>query len=94
VRTRPDIHEMLSFGCTTLVHMMWLLAPKLANENYSKYMDFSAAGIRQRWEAGYAQTMQMLERAPWREPVGELDGFIVHDIRLRNRSMERPDAAP
>ena len=37
------------------------------------------AGIRRRREAGYQDTMRTLEKAPWRNPVDELEGFILHE---------------
>jgi Patatin phospholipase len=42
-----------------------LLAPRLDNENHTKDIDFTSAGIRLRWEAGYAHTMRALERRAW-----------------------------
>ena len=36
-------------------------------------------GIRRRREAGYGDTMKTLEKAPWRAPVDEIEGFILHE---------------
>ncbi len=35
--------------------------------------------IGARWEAGYTAARRMLERRPWRQAEGFLDGIIVHD---------------
>jgi NTE family protein len=45
----------------------------------SKDIDFSATGVRARREAGYADTMAMIRRAPWEDAVGSIEGVIVHD---------------
>ena len=49
---------------------MRLLAPMLERENHTKDIDFSASGIRRRWEAGYTHTKNVLEQRPWK---GEFD---------------------
>jgi len=56
-----------------------LLSPKLDNETHTKDIDFSPQGIRQRWEAGYADTMRALWRQPWIGEFGLLDGVILHE---------------
>jgi NTE family protein len=71
--------EMASYGCLTRMHVVRLLAPALDYEDHSKDIDFSAHGIRRRREAGYSDTMKTLERAPWREPVDDIEGFILHE---------------
>ena len=71
--------EMASYGCLTRMHVVRLLAPALDHEDHSKDIDFSASGIRRRREAGYDDTMKTLEKAPWRAPVDEIEGFILHE---------------
>ncbi|MFL6829914.1 MAG: patatin-like phospholipase family protein [Sphingomicrobium sp.] len=71
--------EMASYGCLTRMHVVRLLAPSLDYEDHSKDIDFSAHGIRRRREAGYEDTIKTLEKAPWRNPVDEIEGFILHE---------------
>lgn len=80
-RRNNEATEMAAYGCLTRMHVVRLLAPALDNEDHSKDIDFSAAGIRRRREAGYRDTMQTLEKAPWREQVDELEGFILHEAK-------------
>ncbi len=61
------------------MHVVRLLAPALDQEDHSKDIDFSANGIRQRREAGYRDTMETIEKAPWRAPVDDIEGFILHE---------------
>ena len=37
-------------------HVARLVAPKLDREDHAKDIDFTLAGIRARWQAGYADT--------------------------------------
>jgi NTE family protein len=78
-RCDNQIADMASYGCLTRMHVVRLLAPALDHEDHSKDIDFSAAGISRRREAGYRDTMETLEKAPWRSPVDETEGFILHE---------------
>jgi NTE family protein len=71
--------EMASYGCLTRMHVVRLLAPALDHEDHSKDIDFSAGGIRRRRDAGYDDTMKTLRNEPWRAPVDEIEGFILHE---------------
>ena len=71
--------DLKSYGCLTRMHVVRLIAPALDYEDHSKDIDFSASGIRRRREAGYSDTMRTLEKAPWRSPVDELEGFVLHE---------------
>ena len=74
-----SVAEMKSYGCTTTMHVVRLLAPSLDYEDHSKDIDFSPEGIRQRREAGYRHTMETIEQAPWRGEFNPLEGFILHE---------------
>lgn len=75
--------ELAGWGCGTTMHVVRLLAPALEGEDYLKDLDFSAAGIRFRCEAGLADTRRMIERAPWDAPVDPIEGVIVHELSAR-----------
>lgn len=79
MRRNNEVAEMAAYGCLTRMHVVRLLAPALDNEDHSKDIDFSASGIRRRRQAGYDDTMRTLEKSPWRNPVDELEGFILHE---------------
>ena len=78
-RRNNVVGDLTSYGCLTRMHVVRLLAPALDYEDHSKDIDFSAHGIRRRREAGYSDTMKTLENAPWRKPVDEIEGFILHE---------------
>ncbi|MDQ4419265.1 patatin-like phospholipase family protein [Sphingobium sp. DEHP117] len=71
--------ELASYGCTTRMHVIRLLAPALDYEDHAKDIDFSPDGIAQRWQAGYRHTMDTLNQAPWRGDFDPLEGFILHE---------------
>jgi NTE family protein len=74
----PAVKELSSWGCGTTMHVAHLLAPRLEGEDHTKDIDFSPAGVKARREAGYAHTMSMIERSPWREPTDPIEGVVEH----------------
>ena len=80
-RADPGVAALAAYGCTTRMHVVRLLAPPLAGEDHSKDIDFSAQGIRARWEAGYADTKRALTEMPWSQEFGSTEGFILHEAR-------------
>jgi NTE family protein len=78
-----ECRRLGAWGCHTTMHIVRLLAPALASEDYWKDIDFSAAGIRARWQAGLDDTRRMIERAPWQAPVDPMEGVVVHELSAR-----------
>ncbi|MBR0697354.1 patatin-like phospholipase family protein [Bradyrhizobium lablabi] len=76
---KPEVREMLSYACQTRMHIVQLLAPQLAHDDYTKDVDFSSTGIRHRWEAGYADTRAVLRREPWVGQFDPLSGIVLHE---------------
>ncbi len=72
------IKELSSWGCGTTMHVAHLLAPRLEGEDHTKDIDFTPAGVKARREAGYADTLRMIERSPWREPTDPIEGVVEH----------------
>ncbi len=77
-RDEEEIKELASWGCGTTMHVAHMLAPRIDNEDHTKDIDFTTAGIRMRREAGYADTMRMIERAPWQAPADPIEGVLEH----------------
>jgi NTE family protein len=78
-REDPDVRALAAYGCLTRMHVVRLLAPTLRGEDHTKDIDFSPDGIRCRWEAGYADTLRVLDQQPWTHPFDPLEGFILHE---------------
>ncbi len=72
--------ELAGYGCLTRMHVVRLVAPALDFEDHEKDIDFSPDGIRQRREAGYRHMMETLDKAPWRDPVDPIEGFVLHEM--------------
>ena len=77
-RASAAVEELAAWGCRSTMHVAHLLAPRVAGEDVLKDIDFSPAGIRSRREAGHADAMRMIERAPWNDPADPLEGVIEH----------------
>src|SRR5947207_1530264 len=82
-RADAQVKELSSWGCGTTMHVAHLVAPRLDGEDHTKDIDFSTAGVRARWQAGYRDTLQMIERSPWQAPVDPMEGVIVHTLESR-----------
>jgi len=80
VRESAEVKELASWGCGTTMHVARLNAPRLEGEDQLKDIDFTPAGIRARWQAGYNETRRMVSAAPWKRPVDPTEGVIIHEI--------------
>ena len=80
---QKQLKELASWGCGTTMHVVRLLAPSLDSEDYLKDIDFTPTGIRTRWEAGFADTVRMIERAPWELEIDPMDAVVVHELSAR-----------
>ncbi len=78
-RETPEVKEMAGYGCGTFMHIVRINAAPLKNEDYLREIDFTTAGIQQRWQSGYEDTMRTLERRPWEIPIDPMAGVAVHD---------------
>lgn len=78
-RSDPAVRDLIRYGCSTRMHVVRLLAPKLDRETHTKDVDFSASGIMQRWDAGYAHAKSVLARAPWTGEFDPLSGVVLHE---------------
>jgi NTE family protein len=81
LRQDPEVQDLAGYGCLTRMHVVRLLAPALEGEDHTKDIDFSPAGIRARWEAGYADTRRLIAKAPWQGEFDPIEGFILHEAK-------------
>ena len=79
LRKDPAVRDMLAYGCTTRMRVVRLLAPRLQDEDLSKDIDFTPAGIHARRAAGYADTQRAIARAPWTQPMPPHEGVAIYD---------------
>jgi len=78
-----EVRELTAYGCGTTMHLVRLLAPRLDNEDHTKDIDFSAAGIRSRWQAGLDYARGVIAREPWKCDVDPLTGVVIHQVEER-----------
>jgi NTE family protein len=79
VADSAEMRELASWGCGTVMHVVPLVAPALGGEDQLKDIDFTPNGIRERMTAGRDVAGRAAAAAPWRRPVDEMAGIIVHD---------------
>jgi len=78
-RDSAQVRELASWGCGTIMHVVRLVAPQVDGEDHTKDIDFTPAGIRERWEAGHAAARRIIQHAPWHGPVDPIEGVVIHD---------------
>jgi NTE family protein len=74
-----EVRELAAWGCGTTMHIVSLKSPRVGNEDHTKDIDFSAAGIRQRWQSGYDMAMRAIESAPWNGDFDPHEGVFLHE---------------
>jgi NTE family protein len=79
IRDSEEMRTLTDNGCTTQMHVVRLLAPRLDGEDQSKDVDFSPAGIRNRWAAGLASARRAITLAPWQGAFDAHEGVILHE---------------
>jgi NTE family protein len=79
-RESAEVKELASWGCGTMMQVARLSAPRLDGEDQLKDIDFTPAGIRARWQAGYDATRRMVAAAPWKQAVDPIQGVVIHDL--------------
>jgi NTE family protein len=85
VREKEEVRSLAAYGCLTRMHVVRLLAPSLKYEDQTKDIDFSPAGIRERWEAGYERMIRTIEEAPWTAEFDDVDGVLFHELMETGR---------
>jgi NTE family protein len=90
VRASNEVSALAAYGCPTQMHVIRLLAPPLAGEDHAKDIDFSPGGIRSRWEAGYADTVRVLEQRPWTSCIDPTEGIVLHEANA-GRMVDNAD---
>ncbi|MFN0193918.1 MAG: patatin-like phospholipase family protein [Aestuariivirga sp.] len=80
IRNSTEIQDLAGYGCVTQMHVVRLLVPSIDNEDHTKDVDFSPAGIRSRWDAGLSHTRHAIESAPWTGETDPLDGIVLHEF--------------
>ena len=77
-QAEAKVKELSAWGCGTTMHVAHLVAPRLDGEDSTKDIDFTPGGVRARREAGYTDTLRMIERAPWEQVADPIEGVIEH----------------
>lgn len=79
MRADPVVQDMAEYGCSTLMHLVRLLSPRLDGEDHTKDIDFTRAGIESRWKAGYDHARKVLVEKPWEAEADLLAGVVIHE---------------
>ncbi|HTR18192.1 MAG TPA: patatin-like phospholipase family protein [Acetobacteraceae bacterium] len=79
-RDTPEVRNLCAYGCHTVMHFVQLYAPRNEDQYQTRDIDFTSAGIRTRWQAGYADASRALAERPWENSENPMSGVVVHEI--------------
>ena len=77
-RNTPEVQDLASYGCTSVMHLLEINAEPLQGETNSREYDFTKATIEARWRAGYADAHRMIVRRPWENQIDPSVGVAVY----------------
>ena len=80
-RQTPEVRALAAYGCSTYMHFVQLVAPRLDGEDVMKGIDFSAEGIAARWQSGLRDMRDVLSKHPWEGNFDPIEGLYLHDPR-------------
>lgn len=78
-RAKPEVQELLGWGCSTVMHVISLRAPKRDGEDYTKDIDFFPDAIKSLWESGRTLAREKIEAAPWSNDFDPTMGVVLHE---------------
>lgn len=85
-----EVQDWVSWGCSTTMHMAHLVAYRLPGEDHSKDIDFTPKGMAIRRKAGHADTLRMIERAPWDRATETTEGVVEHPLERPVSQLPAP----
>ncbi len=79
VRDDPAVRALRAYGCPSSYHLVRLQAPVHDHDDHTKDIDFSAATVRARWQAGLAQARAAIAARPWARRQAADTGVFIHE---------------
>lgn len=76
-----EIRDLMAWGCSTTMHVIKLVSPRLDGEDQTKDIDFTVHGINERRLAGYNETMHAIKKHPWTDEVDPIEGVLIHKFK-------------
>jgi NTE family protein len=72
------VKELMSWGCSSVMHIIQLTINKVAGEDQMKDIDFTITGVSQRSETGYRETLKAIESQIWNKEHDLIEGVLIH----------------
>ena len=85
-RDLPELAELTALATDSTMHVVRLVYGGRDWHMAAKDLNFSRGSIAWRWEQGHRDARRSLRQAPWKEPLPEWGGLVVHEPR-----PEEPD---
>jgi len=79
-KKNQEVRDLMAWGCSTTMHVIKLISPRLDGEDQTKDIDFTVHGINERRLAGYNETINALKKHPWTNEVDPIEGVLIHEF--------------
>ncbi|MBA4216991.1 MAG: patatin-like phospholipase family protein [Proteobacteria bacterium] len=76
----PAVKALLALGCDSRIDVEHLVMQAQPGEDSWRDIDFTAARLQARWDAGLHDGRRVVRRAAWREPPHDDVGMRVHTL--------------
>ncbi|HEY8101067.1 MAG TPA: patatin-like phospholipase family protein [Burkholderiaceae bacterium] len=79
-RKKKSLQPLIGLGSDHTVNVVHLIMKALPGDNYFKDIDFSAATVEARWQAGITDCKHALKHQAWLKPLPPHAGLIIHEL--------------
>lgn len=79
-RKKKDVQALMQLGCDHTVNVVNLIMKATPQDQYFKDIDFSAATIHARWQAGIHDCRRALKHKTWLQPLPPHAGLVIHEL--------------
>jgi NTE family protein len=76
----PETAALTSLGCDRTIQIVRLILKNEPNADQFRDVDFSAATVNARWNAGTNDAARALKHKSWLKPVPPHSGLIIHEL--------------
>jgi len=74
----PEVQELMSWGCDTVMHIIYLTIDRIEGEDQMKDIDFTSEGISKRSLIGFQEATRAINSEIWNEPHDPNEGILIH----------------
>ncbi|MES2104859.1 MAG: patatin-like phospholipase family protein [Pseudomonadota bacterium] len=79
-RNKKDVQALVRLGTDHTVNVVNMIMKSTPQDQYFRDIDFSAATIDKRWQAGIHDCQRALKHKAWLQPLPLHAGLVIHEL--------------